>query len=236
MEWTTVKIHGKHEVKLPAFLASWDVWEYWEQPRIEHMASKLSEGHVLFDVGVESGWMSVLFARMVGAKNMVLIESTPQYWPNIKQTWEQNGLGNPFSTFCGLFGNQNLNDPMINSEAWPMEADGELTEARSYRYLHEHGATAPQLRIDEFCQATQIIPTALTIDVEGAELEVLKGAERLLTYHQPLIWLSVHPDLMERDYNTSPFALDQFFAKCHYKMTLLNIDHEHHYFCEPNGE
>src|SRR5207302_8721381 len=39
-------------------------------------------------------------------------------------------------------------------------------------------------------------PTAIKIDVEGAEAAVLRGAARLLTEHGPVIFLSTHgPDL-----------------------------------------
>ncbi|PCI29368.1 MAG: hypothetical protein COB67_04235 [SAR324 cluster bacterium] len=50
-----------------------------------------------------------------------------------------------------------------------------------------------QISVDEFCQDMKIIPDVIKIDVEGAEIEVLKGAKKTLREHDPKIFLSVHP-------------------------------------------
>ena len=45
---------------------------------------------------------------------------------------------------------------------------------------------------DQFTAETNIIPTLLKIDVEGEELNVLKGAKKILEKHHPSILLSTH--------------------------------------------
>ncbi len=47
--------------------------------------------------------------------------------------------------------------------------------------------------IDEFCSTRLLTPNVIKIDVEGAELLVLKGAVETLKEARPLIFLSVHP-------------------------------------------
>ena len=42
------------------------------------------------------------------------------------------------------------------------------------------------------------IPSFIKIDVEGAELLVLRGAERLLRRHRPTLVLSTHSDDLDR--------------------------------------
>jgi hypothetical protein len=42
------------------------------------------------------------------------------------------------------------------------------------------------------------IPAVVKVDVEGFEMEVLLGAERLLRDHHPLLLLELHLDLLER--------------------------------------
>jgi hypothetical protein len=53
------------------------------------------------------------------------------------------------------------------------------------------GAGASQIRLDETA-AERFVPGFLKIDVDGAELEVLRGAERLLREHRPAIVLETH--------------------------------------------
>ena len=45
----------------------------------------------------------------------------------------------------------------------------------------------------------KFIPDLLKIDVEGAELSVLKGAEKVLRSEHPIILLSVHSDQLRKD-------------------------------------
>ena len=50
-----------------------------------------------------------------------------------------------------------------------------------------------QVSLDEFCEANSVEPEVLKIDVEGAEIGVLKGAERVFKRFKPVVFLSVHP-------------------------------------------
>lgn len=54
----------------------------------------------------------------------------------------------------------------------------------------------PTVSLDEFCSASGAEPDLLKVDVEGAELKVLRGASRLLERHRPRIFLSLHPGLL----------------------------------------
>jgi FkbM family methyltransferase len=49
------------------------------------------------------------------------------------------------------------------------------------------------LTIDSFCEERKVNPDLIKIDVEGAELMVLKGAPNVLSRCRPIIYLSVHP-------------------------------------------
>lgn len=51
----------------------------------------------------------------------------------------------------------------------------------------------PQVTLDGFCAARDLRPEIIKIDVEGAELAVLRGAREMLCRDRPLLFLSVHP-------------------------------------------
>lgn len=61
----------------------------------------------------------------------------------------------------------------------------------------EHGAFEKTRRrmvsIDGYCADENIQPGVIKIDVEGAEIGVLKGAREVLAKQRPLVFLSVHP-------------------------------------------
>ena len=48
------------------------------------------------------------------------------------------------------------------------------------------------VRLTDFCSSRRITPSAIKIDVEGAEEEVLEGAKELVMSARPVIFLSTH--------------------------------------------
>lgn len=57
--------------------------------------------------------------------------------------------------------------------------------------------TVPVRPLDALCQESEITPEVVKIDVEGFELEVLKGAEIVLG-NAKLLLLEVHPELLDK--------------------------------------
>lgn len=55
----------------------------------------------------------------------------------------------------------------------------------------------PSTTVDEFCTEHDLTPTLLKIDVEGAELAVVRGAARLLRRARPRVLCEIHPRQME---------------------------------------
>lgn len=75
-------------------------------------------------------------------------------------------------------------------------------------------------------------PLLIKIDVEGAELIVLRGASQLLRQHQPTLLLSVHPQFLP-SFQQSSADVAAFLQDHDYGWTVLNTDHEEHWWCEP---
>lgn len=53
--------------------------------------------------------------------------------------------------------------------------------------------TKSQVTLDGYCERNGLSPQVIKIDVEGAELGVLRGARRIIASCRPSIFLSVHP-------------------------------------------
>jgi FkbM family methyltransferase len=230
-------INGKHRVKMPAFLAAHDSFDNWERERFDSMERNLKQGDVLFDVGAETGHMSAIYARFVGAENMVLFEPNPDNWQNIKATWDVESLATPRATVCALVGNRNSVESDFDTSqenGWPVVAlTGQIWTPRSFRYIHEHAARTPQISIDVFVATRVVAPNAITIDVEGAELEVLKGALLTLQECRPLVWVSVHEELMRRDYGRELRDIASLMVSAEYYGEYLATDHEAHWLYRP---
>lgn len=228
-------INGRWTKIVPEHIARWDALSMWEPERFASMETTLKPGMTLFDVGAEQGPLSVVYADFVGAANMVLFEPHPAVWPNIRMTWEANGLDLPAGGFCGLVSDRtDLAPPDLDfdtgqRDGWPIPAWGaELHTAVSYRLIPEHAGSTPQTTLDDWVAANGIAPDAITVDVEGAELRVMRGAARTLAEHRPLVWISVHPDMMVRQYGDTGMDLYRLMRDAGYTADWLARDHEEH--------
>lgn len=220
-------------------------WDVWEQTRLADMHHRLGAmaAPVLYDVGAESGDLSALFASW-GCR-VVLVEPNPRAWPSIRACFEANGL-EPAGAFCGFFSDdgEGAADGWERGWCWPEERDRGLPEwpacacdsidpAHGFLSLATERGMAPRTTLDAFAAQTGLVPDALTIDVEGAELLVLRGAERTLREARPLVWCSLHPAFLREQYATEPEAVLEYMARMGYRARLLAIDHEEHWFFDP---
>jgi FkbM family methyltransferase len=239
VKWVPVKViqetedKWRYSVKMPDFLAGLDIFAVWEKERFLSMEANLKKGDVLFDIGPEAGWMSAIFAQFVGGENMVLFEPSECFWPNIRETWKQNDLKNPKATVWALAGNYTSANCLSMINCWPEQSEkNELIKFNAYRYLHDPHDTAavPQIRIDDFVKTTGIVPDAMTIDCEGSELEILKGAENTLKNKDVKVWVSIHEDLMEKYFQAKSGDLIEYMKSIGYQGTHLATDHEAHWY------
>jgi FkbM family methyltransferase len=216
----------------------------YEPERTASMEKHLKQGDVLFDIGVADGWESVIYSQFVGPENMCLFEPSSTVWTNIRSTWEANGCAPPRSAFWGFVSDKTQLVPLlpcINDETleykngWPLSAYRDtMIEEMCFRSLISTANNIPQTTVDDFVTRTNIAPKGMSIDVEGAELLVLKGAEQTLRRSHPLIWLSLH-DLsgaIDYDYHTTKEEIFGFLTACGYNMTWLEDYGDSHWLCE----
>lgn len=232
-------VNGRWAIITPNNVANWDggtgdysVRRGWEFERFESFRRELKYGDTFFEIGAEHGWMSAIIGReFVGAENMVLFEPSPEFWINIRKTWLYNGLNEPLGCYQGFVGSETTG---YAQSGWPQCADASApeTEAMAYKTLGRNPIQT--IRIDDYITQTAQIPRAINIDVEGAETIVIKGAFETLRTFKPLIWVSVHPDLMERDHGTSKSEFLSLMDSFDYVGNHLGTDHEEHWLFQPN--
>lgn len=232
-------VNGRWVIWTTDSVADWDggtgdysIRRGWEFARFKSLQENLKFGDVFFEVGAEHGWMSGLIGReFVGAENMVLFEPSPEFWINIRKVWKYNGLEEPLGCYQGFVGALTTERP---EAGWPAAADPNATEhpSMAYRSLGANDVPAT-VTIDDYVDLTGHVPDAINIDVEGAEGIVIAGAVRTLREHKPLVWVSVHPDLMERDHQTSKQEFLDLMSQQNYVGEYLDTDHEEHWLFRP---
>lgn len=213
-------LNGEYEIILPKHRADRKEWHSengWEKKRLQEIKKTIKQGDQMFYIGAEEGDMCAL-CQMWGAK-MTLFEPNPKVIPNIKAIWDANGLTPP-NMFVGFASNKSTGE--IVQTGFPECANGEVIGDHGFMELQNHNA--PEIKIDDI----ETKPDIISIDVEGSEWEVLRGAEQTLRTKKPIIFLSLHPEFLFRIYGEYAFDLRTWIKNIGYRETLLDYQHEVH--------
>lgn len=254
-------INERWTLLLPPHRAARAEWPVWERERLAAMADVIGPGDVVYDIGAEEGDFPALWASW-GA-DVVLVEPNPRVWPNIRTIFDGNGLtGHVLGWHVGFAGDhptagswehqpgQSLDEPLDRPDdpmpsplsggrrtGWPRCAYGPVIGDHGFLVLPER-PDVPATTIDRLA-VRHGAPTVITIDVEGAELTVLRGAYDQLRQSHPRVFVSVHLDLPwidEKYPGDTGERVGEFMEALGYKGRLLATDHEEHWeWQHPNG-
>jgi len=227
-------INGNWTLILPEHRAVRPQWVTgWERERLDSMHANLKPGMTIFDIGAEEGDLPALWASW-GCK-VAMVEPNPKVWPNIKAIWDANDLPEPLVAFAGFAGAANYIPAggEGQSSVWPESVNGPLIGDHGFCVIPER-PDIPIVTIDSLALECEP-PQAITMDVEGAELEVVKGASETLRLHRPMVWISIHPQFMEDTFGQTDTQLHDYMDDHDYEGKLLAIDHEEHWLFTPEG-
>jgi FkbM family methyltransferase len=170
----------------------------------------LRPGDVFFDVGAHHGWVSMWALPLVGPEGAVYsFEPSPAnllvlewhknanhfaQWRVVpKAVADEDAVQRSFSLIDA--GDSPMNSLTSGVPGMP------LMGGRDIQTISIQTAT-----LDAFCEEAGVRPNLLKIDVEGAELLVLRGAERVLREAQPTIILAVHPYWLPKGQSSAQIA------------------------------
>jgi FkbM family methyltransferase len=221
---TLVKFCGKYPVNVLDFRAAKHNFEIWHKELLDVMMADLTPDDVLYDAGAEEGEFSALAATRVGGDRVHLFEPSFGVWPNIRAVWEVNNLAQP-GTFMGFAGD--VTSLGENPPGWPACAYGPLQVESRFSFIEER-PDIQRTTIDDYAKTHQP-PTALLIDVEGAEHLVLKGAVNALHTTVRSAFVSVHYAERLAHYGTSEPEIIAWMEAQGFTTNLILREHETHY-------
>lgn len=228
-------INGAYDIALPDDLAQrYQAFDErgWEKARMQALTSKIRElgpGCTVYYVGAEMGELAAI-CQMHGAR-MYLFEPNPLAWRSIEAIWHGNDLETPYC-FPGFVSNTTaLKGAQLPVKQFPNF--GEISGEHGFKELHLEADNYPQIRIDDVVFDGAHLPDIITCDVEGSEFQVLLGAQNLLDRYKPVLFPSIHPEMLALFWGQWSRELRDWIIERGYRETWLANDHEMHMMYEP---
>lgn len=171
--------------------------------------TSLSAGQVFYDVGANVGFFTLLAARQVGPSGAVVaFEPDPDVADRLRRAAEHNEIPNVTVIEAAIWSRKGV-VPFERGLTSPDRGVGRVVAA-------SEGANRVSVRaitLDEYVAAAAP-PHLVKCDVEGAEVEVFRGALGLLARHRPSVICEVHSAANLQ-------ALQELFRQCGYHVRQL---------------
>lgn len=165
------------------------------EPEVQAVLRKyLRPGMTVYDIGANIGFFSLLAARLVGATGRVTaFEADPEIAARLRENFERNKDASISVEEKAVWSSSN---PVFFARA-----DTAVSPDRGLGRVIDNDAekSAPgtirveAISVDEYVHKSAA-PDFIKCDVEGAEVEVFLGAEKILKERQPIILCEMHGD------------------------------------------
>jgi FkbM family methyltransferase len=160
---------------------------------------RLSAGEVFYDLGANIGWYSLLAARVVGPSGHVLaFEPSIENAALVELNAAVNGFANITAVCAAVtdedgwmtFLDQGNLEGRLDKNDFAKQAE---RRAKGTRNRVQRSIPVPVLKLDTWiAQTGQPAPGVVKIDVEGAELGVLRGMAATLERDRPTLVIELH--------------------------------------------
>jgi FkbM family methyltransferase len=150
----------------------------------------LKPGMAFFDIGANVGFFSVIAARLVGPGGQVVaFEPLPANARALAHNARLNGFRNLAVRQEALAASDGEATFLLSAEpTW-----GKLSGAGKPPDQQDGETTVAVRRLDNVIERDGLpVPNVMKIDVEGAEVDLLAGAERTLRERRPVILMELH--------------------------------------------
>lgn len=152
------------------------------------LAEQIQSGMVFYDLGANIGLFSLLAARLVGPEGKVFsFEPDSSVAARLRRNITRNGFENVTVTEAGVWSTSGDMKFVAADPSSPDRGLGRVVPGDD----DAAGTPTKCIALDDFVK-TSPVPDAIKCDVEGAEVEVFRGAVKLLESHRPWIVCEIH--------------------------------------------
>lgn len=183
-----------------AYTKAWFFPDYEDgrlhEPQVTRLlVSLLAQSRLFVDVGANIGYFSCIAAKLMPEGLVHAFEMNASFLPRVRRNLEVNGCRNVL-----------LHHLAVSDAAGEVWYEPGTTIEGIYPDVPGGGVAEPPGRLsrvaavslDELFPQGFAVPAVVKIDVEGAEIKVLKGMRRLLASEDVKLLVEIHPQHLRR--------------------------------------
>ncbi len=162
------------------------------EPLIQDVfAEHVPDGGVVWDIGANIGFYSLIASRLVGDGEVVAFEPLPANLQAMRRNLALNAVDNVKLVGLALGDTEGTADLQIHSQQTWAKLD---TSADTGFQGEVQAAGHIQVEVSTIDRQLQTLtpPDFVKIDIEGAEVAALRGASVLLSEHRPTLICELH--------------------------------------------
>ena len=172
----------------------------------------LKHDDIVFDVGANIGWYTLLFAKILTDGQCHAFEPVPWIYDKLKANCSLNNVeSNVFLNLMAM-GNADKNVQLHTFSGLPHGHSSISSLSRDDFNINE----AQMITLNEYIDIKKIEKVDLIkCDVEGAELKVLEGSSNLFSLKVPPMWVFEMNEETSKAFGYSPNDILKFLLKFH---------------------
>jgi FkbM family methyltransferase len=188
------------------FFVLYDVYKLlFEAGPIAGLQTFVPPGAAVIDVGANVGFFTIRFAQWAGPNGRVIaIEPEQTNITELERRVASNGFSNRIMVCRAVADHSAGEVRLVVNRDHPGD-----------HHLGNEGVAVPAVTLDDLVASEGRAPALIKIDVQGAEMRVLAGAEAVLAQHCPVLFIEVDPAGFAR-FGSSTDALLAFLARFDY--------------------
>jgi FkbM family methyltransferase len=148
--------------------------ESWEPRTTQFIKDNLKPGQVFVDVGASVGYYTLLASGLVGSSGKVYaFEPLEENFEVLTKNLADNGIKNVIVNFTVLSDKEEL-----KTNIYGKNIGGQWGTDKG---LGKNSRRVNNISFDKLNKKERIVPDMIKIDVEGSQMEVIKGMEKVLS-------------------------------------------------------
>jgi len=229
---TRMRVAGGDLQEIKLYLNLQTEKDYWlgtYEPELQKAIRHwVQPGMVVYDVGANIGYISLLMAKAVGSQGKVYsFEALPINIERLKQNILSSNTEVPITVVHAAVTNKDQPVEFLVHESTSM---GKVAGAAGREVAYETRITVDGITLDTYQSKNNIpAPDIIKMDIEGGEVLAVDGMHRLLHEHHPILFIELHGPESARAVAKvlDDYGYTAYHMKAHHK--VINLHHPEHW-------